>query len=178
MVTTEITNHGQRRNRRAVVVGLLVLALLLLYLVSCDSRIRGALDGHGEAGLDEVSFAIGGNTTEAFSPGRMVGLDLEMTNPHDVPMMVTDLAITVRAVSAPRADRAHPCSVADFAVEQPRGGLPLTVPARTTTSFSSLGVEEGLWPRVGMLDRPVNQDGCKAASLTLVYSGSGTLTSR
>jgi hypothetical protein len=29
------------------------------------------------------------------------------------------------------------------------------------------------WPAVGMVDRPVNQDGCKGASVTLRYEASG-----
>ena len=72
MDTTENTKHPHRRSRRAVVVGVLVLFLLLLYLVSCQSKARGPFGGSGAAELDKVHFAIGGNTTEAFSPGRMV----------------------------------------------------------------------------------------------------------
>lgn len=165
----------RRRKRRAIVLGLFLLAALLVFLFSCDPRDRMTVDGNGEAELDGTAFTINGDTAEVMSPGVVRRIDLEITNPHGETMTVTDLGITVDIVAAPRADRLHPCSVDDFTVEQPEDGLRATVPAGTTVSFSSLGVAADGWPRVGMLDRPVNQDGCKDAVVTLAYSGSGAL---
>ena len=149
--------------------------MLLVLLFSCESKDRLALDGDAEAALGDTSFTIGGDTTEAMVPGLMVGIDLHLTNAHRQGILVSHLAVEVESVTAPRSDPLHPCSVADFTVVQPAADLRATVPANTTSSFSSLGVAQGEWPQVGLLDRSVNQDGCKGALVTLAYSGSGTL---
>jgi hypothetical protein len=171
----DIEVQTKHRTRRTVLIGLVLLVLLLVWLFSCHSTQRLGFDGDGRADLGDTSFTINGDTTEAMSPGLMVGIDLRLTNGHARRMQVSDLAVAVASVSAPRADPLHPCSVADFAVVQPAGDLQASVPAHTTSSFSSLGVAHDRWPQVGMLDRSVNQDGCKGAIVTLSYSGSGTL---
>jgi hypothetical protein len=101
-------------------------------------------------------------------------IDLRFSNPADVSVVVGDLTVTVRTVSAPNADEAHPCAVGDFTVNQAAGGLKITVAAGTTSTLSSLDLPNAQWPKVGLLERSVNQDGCKGASLTLGYAASGT----
>jgi hypothetical protein len=166
-----------RRKLRAVLIGLALVALLLVLLFACGTRDKAALDGagDGDAELGDVSFTIDGDSTEAMSPGLTVGIDVHLTNAHRQEMLVSHLAVAMESVSAPEADPLHPCSVADFTIVQPAADLLATVPAHTTSSFSALGVAEDRWPRVGMLDRSVNQDGCQGALVTLAYSGSGTL---
>jgi hypothetical protein len=93
-----------------------------------------------------------------------------LTNPAAVELSVSSLAVSVSAVSAPNADAAHPCSVRDFAAVQFSGAYGFIVPASSTTSLAAIGLEPAQWPAVEMLDRPVNQDGCKGATLTLSYS--------
>jgi hypothetical protein len=172
----ETEQETGRRNLRAALIGLAVMTLLVL-LFSCGPKHRLLFDGDGARDLElgDTSFTIDGDTTEAMSPGLMVEIDLHLTNAHSQGMLVSHLAVAVESVTAPGADRTHPCSVADFTVVQPAGDLRANVPAGTTSSFSDLGVAEDRWPRVGMLDRSVNQDGCKGALVTLAYSGSGTL---
>jgi len=63
--------------------------------------------------------------------------------------------------------------VADYAVTQYSGPYPLAVPAHGNATLSSLGVASGKFPQVQMIDTATNQDGCKGATLTLAYSGSG-----
>jgi hypothetical protein len=104
----------------------------------------------------------------------MAPINLEVTNPYDIPLLVTDVSVTVRDLSAPHADRDTPCVIGDYAVDQASSHLVVTVAARATRSLDDLGVAPGTWPRVGMVDRPVNQDGCKGASLTLDYAATGT----
>jgi hypothetical protein len=82
--------------------------------------------------------------------------------------------VTVHEVTAPHADRARPCSVADFVLHQTARSLHVTVPARSTRTLRTLGLARTAWPHVGMRDRPVNQDGCKGARLTLDYTGAGS----
>jgi hypothetical protein len=53
----------------------------------------------------------------------------------------------------------------------------ITLPAQTAKNLSSLDLPAEQWPQVGLLERPVNQDGCKGASLTLGYAADGTLQS-
>jgi hypothetical protein len=52
----------------------------------------------------------------------------------------------------------------------------MTVPASSTLTLSELGFTEGQMPQVGMLNRSVNQDGCKGSTLTFAYSGSAEST--
>jgi hypothetical protein len=115
-----------------------------------------------------------GSATEPISPGIRAPLDLKFSNPHDFPMSVTDLRVSVQKVSAPNADDAHPCAVSDFTVHQAPSGLQITAAAGSTSTLSRLGIARTKWPQVGMLNRSANQDGCKEASLTLAYTASGT----
>jgi hypothetical protein len=137
----------------------------------------GAGAGTGGAGLKDssASFTIAGTTVDPISPGVMAPLDLRLTNPHELPMLVTNLRVKVRKVSAPNADADKPCVIGDYAVDQVSQSLVITVAAHATSTLSNLGLARATWPRAGMLDRPVNQDGCKGASLTLDYAASGTL---
>jgi hypothetical protein len=167
--------QDRRREKRTLLLGLLALGLLSLFLFRCEPSNRMPLGDGGHAEIDDSEFGIGGDTTQAISPGMSVPIDLTITNPHDVAISVSDLAVTVDRVNAPDADRRRPCSVDDFAVEQPFGDLQATVPAEAVRSLSSLGVQQDRWPRVGMVNRPVNQDGCKSAVVTLTFTGSGTL---
>lgn len=157
-------------------MGLLVVGLLLLVLFRCESPDRLTMrDDGGHAEIDRSEFGIEGDATQSISPGRTAPIDLTLTNPHDLTMTVSDLEVTVDEVTAPNADRAHPCTVEDFMVEQHVGDLPATVPAGTARSLSGLGVGQERWPRVGMVNRTHNQDGCKSAVVTLAFTGSGRL---
>jgi hypothetical protein len=157
---------------------LVVLCLiLLLRLVSAGSiPVPGAGDWSGGARLEAstAAFTIDGNVDELISPGVKAFIDLAFTNPHDVAMSVTDVAVTVREVNAPNADDIHPCAIGDFAVEQAPNSVEITLAARSTSTLRGLGIARARWPRVGMRERSVNQDGCKGASLTLGYTASGT----
>lgn len=179
----EAANKGlaHRRDVRLAILALLLACGLLLF-ASCRPAIRGVLEfdtsrviGGGRVDGGSASFRISGNTVEPISPGVMVPIDLRITNRHDQSLSVTSLAVSFGRVTAPNADARRPCSVADFAVVQVRGTLHLPLAAHSTEALGALGVARATWPRVGMVDRPVNQDGCKGASLTLSYTGSGTL---
>jgi hypothetical protein len=65
----------------------------------------------------------------------------------------------------------HPCGVNDFTVTQFTGSYGFVLPAAGDTSLSRLGLPPSSWPQVSMLNRPVNQDGCKDATLNLGFTG-------
>jgi hypothetical protein len=152
------------------------LVVLLLYLLAPGPAID-PIEGIVGADIDggPESFTIEGYAREPLAPGESAALDLAITNPHGVAISVSDLDVTVRDVSAPNSDDLHPCTLGDFTVDQVSNDLDLNLAANAKSALSSLGLPESLWPRVGMLDRAVNQDGCKGASVTLEYVASGTL---
>jgi hypothetical protein len=154
------------------------LVAALLVCLGAWGVFRGARDddgGSGRAGVDgsSASFTISGNAAAHIAPGVQAALDLVLTNPQDVPMSVDALHVTVQAVIAPNADESHPCGAHDFALDQASSRLVLSLPAHSRSSLSSLGVPGASQPQVGMVNRAVDQGGCKGASLTLAYTASG-----
>ncbi|BCW79766.1 hypothetical protein [Arthrobacter sp. NicSoilC5] len=119
-------------------------------------------------------FGISGNVPGTLSPGTSAGLNLQISNPINKPLSLTNLSVAVAGVtrSAAAVTGNLPCTPADFTVTQYSGPYPLAVPA-TGGSLQGLNVAQTAWPRVGMLDTSTNQDGCKGATLQLSYSGSG-----
>ncbi|GAA0926277.1 hypothetical protein GCM10009554_06400 [Kribbella koreensis] len=120
-------------------------------------------------------FTISGNLAEPLAPGISRPLNLTLTNPNNKPLAITNLTATVQSVTRTAYAIAHnqPCTAADYAVTQYSGPYPLSAPANSSTSLADLGVAVSARPKVSMLNTPFNQDGCKGATLTLTYSGSG-----
>lgn len=157
-----------------------VVGVVAALLVMSDDPDGAGVPGVGADGQADVrlvgrSFTISGDADRPLSPGRSAPIDLEVENPFGDPLRVDELRVRVRAVRAPRADERHPCTRRDFRVRQLRTGFAVIVPAGATRSLDRLGVARSAWPRVRMVNRPVNQDGCKGASITLAYDGSGSL---
>lgn len=120
-----------------------------------------------------ASITIEGRSAGLIRPGVMVPLDLSFDNPQDHPVILDELAVTVTGIEAPRADEEHPCTMADFVVRQLSGSLALVLDGGTVSALSELDLADRDWPAVGMRARPVNQDGCKDAVITLAYEASG-----
>jgi hypothetical protein len=166
---------------RHVVATVLAVAALLGAIAAGAVTIRdGHLTGRGAEGNADVrlgvrGFPITGNAAKALSPGRSAPINVRFTNRRRSALRVTQLRVSVRKVLAPNADVRHPCTLRDFIVTQVRHGFTVTVPARSTRTLSRMHVRRSAWPRVGMVSRSTNQDGCKGASLTLAFVGSGTL---
>lgn len=113
-------------------------------------------------------FPIEGTPDRVLAPGsEPAAIDLELTNPFGAPMTVTALGVDLTSTDKPG------CTTADYAVAGYSGPLPLTIPANSTRSLSSLGVPRAQWPSVRMLNLPTNQDACKGAVVQLAYSGAG-----
>lgn len=120
-------------------------------------------------------FTVSGNVPGTLSPGASAALDLQISNPNNKSLSLTNLSVAVAGVtrSAGAVAKNLACTAADFIVTQYSGPYPITVPPSTSSSLSTLRVAQSAWPRVGMLDSSKNQDGCKGATLQLTYSGSG-----
>jgi hypothetical protein len=111
-------------------------------------------------------FRIDAVTTAALAPQASVPLELWFTNPNSVDFVVTDLTAEISGVHAPGA-----CGPADFEVSQFSGGYGFVVSGLRRTSLSQLGIATAQWPHLTMMNRPVNQDGCRNALVTLRFTG-------
>lgn len=118
------------------------------------------------------AFAVSGNLSGLLAPGVKLPLDLTMTNPNKKALSVTNLSVTIKSVTK-AAGRSGTCTAADYSVTQYSGPYPLTLPGNGSATLSGLGVASSAWPQIKMLDTAYNQDGCKGATLTFAYSGSG-----
>ena len=121
-----------------------------------------------------AGFTISGDATSPLAPGLAVPLDLTLANPGPSAIAISGLNANVTGVSAPNSGATRPCTVDDFAVTPFSGAYGFALASGRTTTLSQLGIPAEQWPQLTMLDRPVNQDGCKGASLTLSYSGTST----
>ena len=148
-------------------------AAFVLWVSGSGPRDREG-GGTSEGAIDApVSFTISGDIGEPIVPGAHESLDLSLENPNDVDLTVDRITVTITEVDAPQADAARPCGVADFDVRQIAADIEVTLGANRTDRLSSMGVAATAWPTVGMLNRPVNQDGCRGAILTLGYGARG-----
>jgi|GEM_PF-3714942 len=120
------------------------------------------------------AFAIAGTVPDALTPGTGQRLDLTLTNFETFDLSISSLAVEISSVSAPESDPSHACGTDDFSVQQFSGAPGFTLPATSTVSLSALGFGASELPLVSMLNRPINQDGCKAASFSLAFSGTAT----
>ena len=119
------------------------------------------------------SFAIHGTVPVLLAPGTASPVDLSITNPRDSSLSVRWLAVSIASVQAPQADANHPCTLADFTVVQFSGTYGFGLARASTRSLSAMAIPAPEWPWIVMRNRPVNQDGCKGASLTLRLTGLG-----
>lgn len=151
----------------------LVLCLLWILLHDCEDD-ASEVDGSGSSLPSTEEFVISGTTTRPIAPGVSAPINLSLTNRGDAAILVSGLVVTLSDVAAPRADAEHPCTVDDFRVLQAAEGLDLRLAAGETRSLLTLRLPAASWPRVQMVERLVNQDGCKESTLILDYSGKGT----
>ncbi len=120
------------------------------------------------------AFTIDGALPDPLTPGTAVPLDLTLTNEENTDLSISSLGVQVTSVGGPQSDPTHPCSANDFSVKQFSGTPGFALPASSTASLSELGFAPAEWPEISMLNLPVNQDGCKQASLSLFFSGAAT----
>ncbi|GAB3563678.1 hypothetical protein GCM10027405_18650 [Arthrobacter alkaliphilus] len=117
-------------------------------------------------------FSISGSPAKLLAPGYGSSIDLQLANPGNSNMGITGLTVSVAGITrtADSVLNNRPCSPSDYAVTQFSGSYPFTVPPGTS-SLSTLHIPETQWPQIRMLNSPLNQDGCKGATVKLSYSG-------
>jgi hypothetical protein len=120
-----------------------------------------------------VAVGITG-AVSGLQPGMATSLDLVLRNPSVLKLSVTGLTVAANGLSAPSASPLLPCTLADFSLRQFSGPYPLVVPPSATRTLSSLGVPAAQRPQVMLLNRPLDQDGCQGAVVSLALSAQGT----
>jgi hypothetical protein len=121
------------------------------------------------------SFSItDGRLGGTLAPGVSLPVDLKLFNPHAFALRILSLSVRVRSVSAANASRRDPCTTRDFFSSAFTGHYGFRLGSRRKISLGGLGFSTQQWPHVGMVERSVNQDGCKQATVTLVYAGTAT----
>ena len=152
-------------------------ALLIVSLIPLGSDGRSNV-GTGDQTVSQhggtAGFTIKNTLIRQASPGSLSRINLTFTNPNAFPVVITHISVRIASLDAPNATRAHPCTTADFKVRHAGQQLRLTIPAKRTTTLRLLGVDARRWPQAQMIDRLVNQDGCKGAVVTLAYSADGS----
>lgn len=163
--------------RRASLLLLCAVALVVVgFLLGRLSAGPGAT-GAGASGvdvLDDTALVIRGTATDELRPGTTSPIDVAVTNRGDRALVVSDLVVEIVELTAPQADGEHPCTRADFVLAQAPTSLTMDVGARSTTSLSDAATSPATWPHIELLDRPVDQDGCKGATVTLAFAAVGT----
>lgn len=119
-----------------------------------------------------VNVTVAGNGSLSLRPGASSSIDVELTNDESRPVTVTEIGLTVTVRTAQLADATHPCPASDF-FGTPGSGFSLVLAPGFSGTLSSLGVPQKSWPQVTMRNTTSNQEGCKYADLTLVYSAKG-----
>ncbi len=172
---------NESTRHRAVLIGLLVcLPVTLLGGLPTAWRLADqhwsmgdsawSSAGHDPRVAHGDSVRISGTTTRLLRPGRSSRINLGFANRGSNAVTLRHVRVTITAIKAPQADAEHPCTRADFQI-RPMRSRPFVLPGHVFTNLVRLGVPAWQWPRLKMLNRPVNQDGCKDASLTLSYVG-------
>jgi hypothetical protein len=156
---------------------LLGIFLLRVVLANNLGYLGDSWEGRGTAdkGGLSASFQIDGNASETISPGVSVPLDLRFMNPHEEPLTVSRLTVTIRQLTTPGADELHPCSLKDFELTQMSREITLVLPPASTTSLRDLDIPRADRPHIGMPNRSVNQDGCRGATVKLGYAAFASL---
>jgi hypothetical protein len=166
-------------SRTGLVTAVLAVPVALLAaLPSLGWQLTGALPGLGDspraAQVEHHRLAkvrVTGVVDGKLTPGISVPVLVTIRNPNHRPVRMNRIRVKIVSVRTSQT-AAQPCTKADFRVRQmPRRVLRL--PAGRTTDLAGLGVPAVSWPRLTMLNRPVNQDGCKDAVVRLRFKARG-----
>jgi hypothetical protein len=118
-------------------------------------------------------LVLSGRPAWALTPGADVPINLRLTNPNSFAVTARNLTVRIGDIEAPRSTATRPCSVHDFTIAQAPDRLTLVLQAHQATTLGARSVRRADWPWVRMINRGANQDGCKAASVTLRYTATG-----
>ncbi|MEQ4564609.1 hypothetical protein [Paenarthrobacter sp. CAP02] len=141
---------------------------------SSGATVSNAAPGQLQVLEVKRTFGVTGTVNGLLAPGVSRAVDLQISNPQNKSIAVTNLSMEISQVVRTSAAVAAnlPCTAADYQVTQYSGAYSLTVEPGTR-SLSGLGVAQAKWPQIKMLDTNKLQDGCKGATLQLTYTGTG-----
>lgn len=135
-----------------------------------SSTVTGSGGTSERVPVETTGFMIGGEVNRQLIPGRLVRMNLRLTNTMQMDLLVTRLVVRITKVT--RNGRPSTCEPANFVLRGATFATALPLDARTNGNLRGLGLHPTRWPRIGLLDLPVNQDDCKGVTLTLSYVGS------
>jgi hypothetical protein len=167
--------HTRRRTTVIVLLLICLPALLLGALPALGLRLDGGrlpigpdlvAKGRANGAIWTTAVKFSGRVSDPLSPGVSSPIVVTISNQNPKVVKMKRVRVTIANIYAPHADANHLCTKLDFQIRQmPRQTL--QVPARKVIDLGGLGLPATSWPTVAMLNRPVNQDGCKGAQLTL-----------
>ncbi len=115
-------------------------------------------------------ITISGSLATALAPGTAAPLPLTLTNPTAVDVRVTALTVAIAAAtSVPSCSATTNFSVTQSSLASSPTGV--IVPAGSTVALPAVAPAA---PVVSMTQLATNQDACKGATLTLLYSAIGS----
>jgi hypothetical protein len=111
-------------------------------------------------------FRVDAVTVSGLAPDASAAFEVSVTNPNSVALVISALTAVIGEVRAAGA-----CGAADFTLRQYSGGYGFVVGAHRTATLGQLGIAAPLWPQITMVNRNVNQDGCRNAVVTIRFTG-------
>jgi hypothetical protein len=112
-----------------------------------------------------IAFTITGNADGPLYPGLWRSLNLEIDNPNNSTIYVTE--VIAEAANSPVG--CAPSTNLEFQQSDASSSQPIAVPAK-----SKVNVSAARRPRVRLRNLPVNQDACKNQTFQFTYRGSAT----
>lgn len=109
-------------------------------------------------------LGISGSSTAGLGPGKLVRVDLTLTNSYASPVTVWP-----RVIKISLSDSSSSCPAAtNFVVDQ-GVTVAVTVPANSTKTLAQLGIPSADWPLLSMVDTATNQNACLGTTVTATY---------
>lgn len=137
----------------------------LVPALAVGMAMAGLVAARGLSAPDR-SLQITGVVRTWLAPDGTVPVDLALSNPGSVGLSVTRLTAHLENVSGGQGE----CSLDDFEIRQYSGRYALTIAAASSPSLGDLGVDAAQWPQLTMVDLPINQDGCKGATIAIGFT--------
>lgn len=134
------------------------------------ATITGAGGTFERLPIETTGFMIGGEVNRQLIPGRLVRMNLRLTNTMNLDLAITRLVVRITKVT--KGGRTSACEPENFVLRGATFVTALPLDARTNGSLRELGMHRTRWPKIGLLDLPVNQDECQGVRLTLSFVGS------
>lgn len=107
---------------------------------------------------------ISGSSLVGLGPGKLLRVDLTLTNTYASPITVWP-----RVIKIALADSSASCpATTNFVVDQ-GVAVAFTVPASSTKTLAQLGVPPVDWPLFSMVDTAANQNACLGTTVTATY---------